>query len=236
MTKGAWEVTPGPNLFIAIPAKGSVDVSWAIALSQVLRQSPPHILSANSAPAVDWARNVLVETFLSYPSCEWMLWLDTDVMPPADVIARLMAHKLPVVSALYRARNPAYASQSMWPIVAGFFDRQVVNGRENLVVKEIADWHPGEVLQVDAVGMGCVLMHRRVLEAIKPPWFNYTMRYRWLQGEQYERDDWVSEDWYFWKKAKEAGFSVYVDTTVECTHITLANITGRGQILAGGLK
>lgn len=236
MVRPAWETDPGPRLFIGIPTKGPVDMQWALAFASLIRNIPPHVLSLNSAPAVDWARNALVETFLG-TTCEWFLWLDSDVMPPPDAFAKLSAKQMPIVSAVYRARNVSFATQSMWPVVGGYFDRQVIDGHETLVVKEVAGgWKPGEVIPVDAVGMGCVLMHRRVIEALDPPWFNYTMRYKWTKGKEWEREDWVSEDWYFFKKVKDAGFKVYLDTTVECIHLTTVNIMGDGRIQQAGFK
>jgi len=237
VVRGAWEITTGPRLFIAIPTKGPVDAQWALGFAQLVRRCPPAAFELNSAPAVDYARNLLVERFLSIPSAEWSLWLDTDTIPPEDAYAKLIDKKLPIVSALYRARNVSVASASGWPVVGGRFTRQITDGHETLAVQElVGGWRPGEVIPVDAVGMGCVLIHKKVFEAIAPPWFNYTMRYRWLKGDEYERADWISEDWYFFDKVKKAGFPVFLDTTVECVHQSMVNITGDGKILPGGFK
>lgn len=235
MARVAWEEDAFPKLFVGIPSKGSVDISWALTLSEILRQSPvPYTITANEAPAVDYARNELVETFLK-SSCEWMLWLDTDVFPPVDVVGRLLKLQLPIVSGLYRARNVAYASQSVWPVVAGMFAKNE-KGHEVPSVQELVGWNPGEIIRVDAVGMGCVLVHRKVMEALAPPWFDFTMKYKWLGEDKYEREQQVSEDWYFFQKVKKAGFPVHLDTTTVCIHQTLANIGYDGKIYAGGFK
>ena len=134
MVRPAWEGGGGPPLFIAIPTKGPVDPEWALNFAFLVQRCPrPTAISMVSAPAVDYARNELVENFLRTP-CEWMLWLDTDVMPPVDAFEKLSKTNFLIVSALYRARNVWFASQSEWPVVAGRFTRQVIDGKENLVV------------------------------------------------------------------------------------------------------
>lgn len=233
MVKSAWEQGQGPKVFIGIPVKGNVDWTWSVRLSELLRSAPPFAMSANSAVAVDWARNALVEEFLTkYPDCEWMFWLDSDVLPPPDAIAKLMAMNLPIVSGLYRARNVAFSEDSGgWPIVAGNFVRENHDGRDELRVKQIGEFTPGEVVPVDATGMGCLLVHRRVFEAITPPWFFYSIRYEHVKDtDAYERTDWVGEDWYFFEKVKKAGFPVYLHTGVACGHQTLVEITWDGHI------
>ena len=237
MVRPAWEGGGGPPLFIAIPTKGPVDPEWALNFAFLVQRCPrPTAISMVSAPAVDYARNELVENFLRTP-CEWMLWLDTDVMPPVDAFEKLSKTNFLIVSALYRARNVWFASQSEWPVVAGRFTRQVIDGKENLVVQEYSrGWDPGEIIPIDAAGFGCVLIHRKVFEALDPPWFNYTMRYKWRKGTEWEREDWISEDWYFFKKVKDAGFKVVLNTTVECTHITSVKITGDGKVAQAGFK
>jgi len=238
MVRPAWESESGPKLFVAIATRGAVDFEWALRLTELMRNAPPYVISANQAPAVDWARNVLVEQFLtSFPTCEYLLFLDTYVIPPPDAIPKLMSKNVPVISGLYRWRNVGFASAEHWPVIGGKFVTEKEGEREQLKVAPLLTWNPGDVVQVDAVGLGCCLIHRRVFEALTPPWFAYTMRYKYFkETDVYEREDWVGEDWYFFKKVKTAGFPVFLDTTVLCSHQVLADITGDGKIQALGGK
>lgn len=81
-------------------------------------------------------------------------------------------------------------------------------------LKEVEDgWKPaiGEGLtEVDAVGSGCMLIHRRVLETMHKPIF---MR-------EYDQDGIVvkGHDYLFCQKAKNLGFKVWAHFDYPCTH------------------
>lgn len=66
---------------------------------------------------------------------------------------------------------------------------------------------PG-LLELDGVSAGCLLVHRRVFEAIEEPWFKWNEE--WHAGE----------DFYFCRKAQQAGFKIWGDPSVVCGHIT----------------
>jgi hypothetical protein len=68
--------------------------------------------------------------------------------------------------------------------------------------------------EVEAMGFGCICVHREVFEAMPPPWFHIP----W--NEQTMKYD-CGEDVYFCRKAKENGFQVMLDhdLTKEVAHI-----------------
>ena len=63
------------------------------------------------------------------------------------------------------------------------------------------------LIELQAGGCAGMLIRREVLEAIEPPWFEYTDR---------------SEDIVFCEKAKEAGFNIYCDLSARLGHVTTA--------------
>jgi hypothetical protein len=67
------------------------------------------------------------------------------------------------------------------------------------------------LVEVALVGTACLLVHRRVLEAIDPPYFKMELDDDCL----YIKD---SEDFTFCRKARRAGFSVWLDTDQPCSH------------------
>lgn len=77
------------------------------------------------------------------------------------------------------------------------------------------EWKPHEpcegLQEVDAVGSGCMLVARRVLEGIKPPWF---VREYAPDGASVE----CGPDFYFCRQASSAGFSVWAHFDYPCEH------------------
>ena len=69
---------------------------------------------------------------------------------------------------------------------------------------------PGELCEVDAVGAGCIVIARRVLEKVKAP-FNR----KWSEDGIQE----VGLDFNFCRRSKEAGFEVWAHYGYPCNHI-----------------
>lgn len=65
-------------------------------------------------------------------------------------------------------------------------------------------------MEVEHTGSSGMLIRRRVLDALEPPWF--------------ELGNGISEDVAFCRKARAAGFSVHVDLGGWLTHLTVAAI------------
>ena len=62
---------------------------------------------------------------------------------------------------------------------------------------------------VDALGTGCILIKRKVLEAVKAPFMR-----KWSEDGIAE----LGLDFYFCQKAKDAGFEVWCDWRAPCSH------------------
>jgi GT2 family glycosyltransferase len=62
-----------------------------------------------------------------------------------------------------------------------------------------------ELIEVDAVGTGIMLIRKKVFKELPEPWF-------------YFKND-FSEDIMFCKEAKKAGYKIYVDTTLSVGHV-----------------
>lgn len=83
-----------------------------------------------------------------------------------------------------------------------------------LVKKDGTDgWMPAiseGLTEVDVVGSGCMLIHRRVIEMVKRPWF---MR-------EYDEDGIVvkGHDYLFCEKAQSCGFKIYAHMNYPCEH------------------
>lgn len=158
-----------------------------------------------SEPYVDQARNLLAHQFLA-SNCEWFLSVDTDIILPACVVGRLISRKKQLIGALiYVNANPPFPQ--IYHKIADFG----FGGFGTMLVHE--KFEPGELIEADGTGAGCLLIHRDVFEAIPEQ-----IPFRWFQHEQHGADM-FGEDIIFCRRAAAAGFQLYIDTAVHAGHI-----------------
>jgi GT2 family glycosyltransferase len=163
------------------------------------------VIDEQSEPFVDKARNRVVDRFME-SGREWFLSVDTDVILPACVVTRLMSRRKPLVGALINVNDGEPFPQ--------IYHRIADVGAEPFGVFQVQhEYETGELIAADATGAGCMLVHKDVFEAIpgKPP-------YRWYQHELIGKEIY-GEDFTFCKRAKVAGFQLYIDTSVWAGHI-----------------
>ncbi len=163
------------------------------------------------------ARNVLAKEFLD-TECQWAFWMDSDQIFPADTISVLLrtAQELGAefVTGVYYQRlgqhNPV-----LW-----LKDPVTTEGKHIYeAAKERKDYNetythhyvaPGlnakKPFRADVCGFGCVLVHRNVLENMKPPYFEMI-------------SDECSEDFYFCNKAKKSGAKLWAVPSIRVGHV-----------------
>ena len=120
-----------------------------------------------------------------------ILWLDSDMMFPADVAQRLLKHSKPIVAANYATRSYPHKTVAY----------QRLEGWEDYLVNT-----PGkglELIPVQAVGMGCMLTEMAVYDKMHKPVFNTT----WFP----ELNDHIGEDFTFCKNARDLGYEILID-------------------------
>lgn len=206
---GAWEI-PAPEVLLATLTREVVSTRWAAGY-RALRLPPTGATTIKSGAPFDYGRNMACDDVLKH-GFTWLFFLDDDVVPPPDAFARLAAHGKDIVSGLYYRR-----ASPIVPVAMTLDDK----GESRWVT----EWSPPDSLvEVDYVGAGCLLIHRRVLERLPRPWFVWEIGRGDLPAPH------LSEDFSFCRRAKQAGFSVYLDTSVRCEHI------GLGQSGADGFR
>lgn len=140
------------------------------------------------------ARNDCVRTFLK-SDASYLFFVDSDAVPPANAIEQLLSHgfEKKIVSGLcHEIKQDADGLLKGIPLVL----EAVKNAEYKIMDVELKG-----LIEVDATGTICAMIHRSVFLKMKEPWF-------------YNR----AEDFYFYEKAKEAGFNVYVDCNCKVQH------------------
>jgi len=128
---------------------------------------------------------------------EWaathILWLDSDTSFPFYTAFKLLSHNQALVAGNYPTRvlpykTVAYKKEGDW----------------ESYIKHGNDIEPSkDLIQVEGIGMGCMLTSIEVFDAIGKPWFNIAYDER--------TDDYLGEDMYFCLRARENGYKIYVD-------------------------
>ena len=148
-------VSHGPGL-IAIPCQDTMFSVCAAAIAAMCAAAPAGTQVRWQLDDTNLAgkRDAAVRELLGTPALQWLLMCDSDMAPPADVVARLLGHHVGIVGALCFQRKPPYTPCVGMP----------------------RDWLPldGQLHECLAVGTGCLLVRRAVVEQLADPWFNVT--------------------------------------------------------------
>jgi hypothetical protein len=192
---GAWEGGGGSPVFVGVLTRELVTTHWAAGFRRLaLPPGTPDPVTLAGQP-FDHARNHLAQLAVE-GGFQWLFFLDDDVVPPPDAFFRLAAHKQDIVSGLYFRRHI--------PVVACM-------QRER---KWVTAFNMPDLIEVELVGAGCLLISTAALRKIPKPWFEWRCHRADLPEDQR-----TSEDFSFAMSARKAGFRVLVDTAVQCEHV-----------------
>jgi hypothetical protein len=133
--------------------------------------------------------------------CTDVLFIDSDMTFPQDMIERLLAHDLDIV-----ATNCARRRMPTGPTAQRYGE----NGERELIYTMPES---KGIEEVGSIGMGVMLIKRKVFEALTEPWFETPWRT--------DKRGYIGEDIFFCRKAQAAGFKIYIDHDVskEIGHI-----------------
>lgn len=164
-------------------------------------------LQLERGPRIHHNRNQFVRQFLE-GDYEYLLQVDMDVAFPPTTLEKLLSHGMPIVFGLYKLPQPHGNVSSFVRLTEDNRYRPVGSSGDGL-------------LEIDAGGTGVCLTHRKVFEAIDDtgafPWFDLD-----VVGNEF-----LSEDYTFCRRVKEAGFKIYGDCNVETLHVKDFYITNR---------
>lgn len=196
---------------------GQVEGEFAVRLMMLAmarRDRLGPMLRVEGSALISRQRNELARAFLDDTDSDWLLILDADEVLDTPTFDKLIAaaHHLerPVVAGLYFA---ALDRGGLIPMPSPTLFYDYGDG-----FAAINDYPADSVIEVDAAGTGCLLVHRSVFEAIRAKasehegpnwcWFNDGP----INGH------WVGEDMIFCRRIKEAGFPIHAHTGATLPH------------------
>jgi hypothetical protein len=133
--------------------------------------------------------------------CSHVLFIDSDMTFPQDMVQRLLAHDKDIV-----ATNCARRRMPTGPTA----QKTLPDGSRELIYTMPESTGLEEV---ESIGMGVMLIKRKVFESLTEPWFETPWRT--------DKRGYIGEDVFFCRKAAAAGFKIYIDHDVskEIGHI-----------------
>jgi GT2 family glycosyltransferase len=184
------------KVYIAIYTTGTIRKELAFSLIQWIQSNKDKSIFINfvEQQPIENARNIVVQEFLKTDN-QYLLQIDNDTIPSQNPL-ELINLSLDVVS----CPCPIYQGTILWNYYRldkdGFWEPGDVNKDKGLV-------------EVDAVGTGCVLINRKVLESIKNPF-----------SREWNEDGiaTLGLDLSFSKKVKDMGFKIHTHLDYKCSH------------------
>lgn len=160
-------------------------------------------------------RNELVKVFLDDGDSDWLLILDSDEQLSIEAFDKLVATahaaERPVVAGLYFGTRPG----NLIPEPIPHLYRRDGDG---VSVVPLVEYPPNRVIDVDAAGTGCLLIHRSVLakfrEHAEP---NEGADWCWFRDLPIG-GKWLGEDLYFCRRIKALGFPIVAHTGAILPH------------------
>lgn len=187
-----------PSILLAVPTAGGVHEQTAATVAH-LAARPASAYQVTLAfvrgRPHDYARNAAVRAFIRSPHSH-LMFIDSDVEPPLDVIDRLLALDVPVATGCY----PVGVGQVKWALC----QKDDAGGYHCL-----SHLPSAEPFVVDACGAGCLLIRRDAATTLGWPWFKWVER---ADGYQ------MGEDVFFGRRCAERGVPIIAEPGVLCKH------------------
>lgn len=191
--------TPGLRILVCTPVYGdTVKRGFSHSQSQAMlyfaqcKSDVPKYIDV----AMVWSsnlienRHMLVSKAFQFEATHMLFW-DSDIKAPYDAIVRMVNHHLPIVAVNYPKKEPEARPTA-------YIDTDNYTGPCFTQKK-----HKG-LQAVSSCGFGLMLIEMGVLQAMKTPLFQFTQD--GPEGLQTE-----TEDVFFCRKARQAGFDIVID-------------------------
>lgn len=145
------------------------------------------------------SRNILREYAIKN-NYDYLLSLEQDVIPPEDIIEKLLRHNKKVVTGVYYIHNVMPDGKiHLVPLVNILEDN-----KKTMRTLNYSEINMPRLLKIYSCGLGCLLIHKDILKEIK---------FRYVKEVDTHDDRWFCIDLH------EKGIDLYCDNTIICKHL-----------------
>lgn len=181
------------KLAILVPTRDYLNSQFAFCLSQLIKITSTvgidNYLFFDSSTILLNQRESLIKQAINI-NADYVLWLDSDMIFPPTTAIRLLNHNVDIVGCNYMRRTKpikpvAYEKMYDWE------NPLPIKSRDNLV-------------KVDVVGMGCIMMKTKIFQEIKKPYFEFAY--------DVKTQTWLGEDFNLLSRFRNVGYDIFIDT------------------------
>ena len=182
------------KVFLRIPTAAGVDRELTRWLMWFAREMPDADIDIHcSCWGVVENRNQICQQFLQ-SDCTHLWMVDADTVPPKNLNLLDHADEFPCLNGIYQHLTMEGLVWDTWFRMPDKTYAPIPQRR----------WPTERLFNVDAVGCGCMVLQKELVEAIQEP--------------RFEMRDGKGEDFHFCERVAEAGYKVMVDRDYRCDH------------------
>lgn len=186
------------KILVAIPVQEYIEVETFKSLWDLEAPEGYEIdLMVEKSDNISQIRNLIAEWAKKY---DYLLSVDSDIVLPRDSLRKMLAADKDIISGLYIQRIPNTHTLEVY--------MDTPNGGCTNIPYDLIKSRG--VVEIAACGMGCALIKSEVFKKLSYPHFVYQ--------SALDHKNTISEDVYFCKKAREFGFKVWADPSIQCDH------------------
>lgn len=186
------------KILIAIPCMDKVDVDFFESVLALDKSQHECTFTIVSNTLIYDARERLTLRALE-SGCDAVLWLDSDMVFPIDMINRMVEQDKDIISGLYFTRR--------LPIKPVAYEKLGYNINKTVDCKSLEPI-PKKTTEVQGIGFGCCLMKTKVLKDVTD---KFHAAFSPMPG--------LGEDLSFCMRARDCGYEIYLDPTIVCGHV-----------------
>lgn len=205
------------KVVIAFPHSGTICTELAMNLVDLTRERASRIdsiVGVGNVSLLTRTRNIIVKNFLDDTTADWLLMVDSDEVLSVETFDLLVAtaHEVdrPFVAGLVFAAF--YEGTQLRPVPV------IYRHTEQGGLQPWDDYTPDSVVDIDASGTGCILIHRKVFEKMRLEALpNQGSDWAWFNDGAIA-GRWFSEDLLFCRRVAALGFPMVAHTGAVLPH------------------